>query len=152
MAETKYDGLSDHAFWCLVLDDVAWLFYGDLDEHFATFVHHVFTHLEEIAGGGSSFGPFGFRSAGATMLPLSPDFSVAYWLFLSELIRMDLAEYGTSPRGAWLTSNGERFRRLFLAKFAADPGFDWREEWDDEAAEASLRPAASPPRTETTHD
>jgi len=83
-----------------ILDDSSWLFYGDLDEHFTTFVKKVFTH---------KFSEYGFEE-----VKMEPDFAVAYWLFLSELVRLDLAEYGTSSRGAWLTERGERFKSLII--------------------------------------
>lgn len=90
----------DLEFLAEILDKSHWLFYGDLDEHFTKFVKSVFSH---------EFREFGFEE-----VKMEPTFAVAYWLFLSELVALDLAEYGTSPRGAWLTDNGERFKKLVM--------------------------------------
>ena len=35
--------------------------------------------------------------------------ALEYWLIMSELERADFFEYGTSPRGGWLTDEGEAF-------------------------------------------
>lgn len=118
------DNTSDDQFFFEVLNAAAWLFYGDLDEHFGDFVARVFDGLEEHASGPPSFGRFGFNSHEQSFTPLASDFAVAYWLFLSELVRLDLAEYGTSPRGAWLTEDGKRFRRIFEEKRASGT-LDW---------------------------
>lgn len=83
-----------------LLDKASWLFYGDLDEHFDDFLKKIFSH--ELTH-------FGFDKA-----KMTPDFSVAYWLFISELISLDFAEYGTSPRGAWLTEKGKRLKKIVL--------------------------------------
>jgi len=45
---------------------------------------------------------------------MEPDFAVAYWLFISELTALNLYEYGTSPRGGWLTDAGEMFKKIIL--------------------------------------
>lgn len=83
-----------------VLEKSRWLFYGDLDFYFDKFVRMVFgRELKEWGCEGES---------------MEPDFATAYWLFLSELVALDLAEYGTSPRGAWLTEEGERFKNLCM--------------------------------------
>lgn len=112
---------SDAEFWDEILNNAAWLFYGDLDEHFAAFVRHVFAGMEPSPHVGFSFSPWGFRRDN----PMVADFAVAYWLFLSELVRLDLAEYGTSPRGAWLTADGQRFKRIFDT-ISECSDFDWR--------------------------
>ena len=90
----------DLEFLAEVVEKAHWLFYGDLDEHFDAFVRRVFQH---------EFKEYGFED-----VKMEPDFAVAYWLFLSELVALDLAEYGTSPRGAWLTEGGKRFKKLCL--------------------------------------
>lgn len=100
-----------------------WLFYGDLDEHFEAFVARVFAGVDD-GRGLPSFGRFGFTSHDRTLTPLAPDFAVAYWLFLSTLVALGLADYGGSPRGAWLTEDGQRFRRIFEAKRMDGP-VDW---------------------------
>lgn len=90
----------DLEFLAEVINQSHWLFYGDLDYYFEKFVRIVF---------GREFRDWGFEEESMT-----PDFAVAYWLFLSELVALDLVEYGTSPRGAWLTESGERFKKLML--------------------------------------
>jgi len=37
-----------------------------------------------------------------------------YWLVVSWLTEMDMFEYGTSPRGGWLTEKGEQFKKYVL--------------------------------------
>lgn len=37
-----------------------------------------------------------------------------FWMTVSWLVRMDCLEYGTSPRGAWLTEKGEKFKKYVL--------------------------------------
>lgn len=121
---------TDDEFWNRTLEDATWLLYGDLDEHFTAFADSVFSRMEERDGLPPSFSPFGFTS-GVSLLPLEPTYAVAYWLFLSELVRLDFASYGTSPRGAWLTEDGVRFRRIFLEKHAAN-AVNWRARANDE--------------------
>lgn len=83
-----------------IVEKSSWLFYGDLDEYFDEFVKKVFKHeLKE----------YGFGD-----IKMEPDFAVAYWLFLSELNSLDLISYGTSPRGAWLSEKGERFKKIIM--------------------------------------
>lgn len=96
--ETK----TDVEFLADTLEKSHWLMYGDLDEHFDSFVRKVFQH---------EFKEYGFEE-----VKMEPDFAVAYWLFLSELVSLNLAEYGTSPRGAWLTLEGERFKKIVLSQ------------------------------------
>lgn len=98
--------LSDADLWFSIKNDAAWLFYGELDALFPAFVQRVFTH---------DFADYGFRN-----VPMDADFALSYWLFLSELSRLGLVDYGTSPRGAYLTPDGKRFRDMLLA-----PDFDW---------------------------
>ncbi len=38
------------------------------------------------------------------------------WLLINVLGKTDIIEYGTSPRGAWLTANGYRLRDFVLSK------------------------------------
>lgn len=83
-----------------LLGKASWLFYGDLDEYFDDFVKKVFSHELKDWGFGD--------------VKMEPDFATAYWLFLSELERLNLVEYGTSPMGAWLTPDGERFKKIIM--------------------------------------
>ena len=83
-----------------ILNESAWFLYGDLDEYFDGFLRRVFAK--------------DLRDWGFSDVELEPTFAVAYWLLISELVRLDLVEYGTSPRGAWLTEKGERFKSLVM--------------------------------------
>jgi hypothetical protein len=96
--------MSDQEFWEKVLGDAAWLFYGELQDVLPDFLEDV---LEK------PFDEWGFDR------DMERDFAVAYWLLISELVRLDLYEYGTSPRGGWLTDKGKRFVRIFKEKMAA---------------------------------
>lgn len=89
---------NDRLFMHTLLQRSNWLFYGDLEETIDDFARKVFERpLVE----------YGLYGAPIEALP--------YWLFLSELVALDLAEYGGSPRGAWLTPEGERFKAICLA-------------------------------------
>ena len=91
-----------------VIDDIAWLadlledspllFYGELEELLDKFLPRLFAY---------DFPAYGFGS-----VPMTDDFATAYWLFVSWACRADLLEYGTSPRGAWLTDKGKRFKQI----------------------------------------
>lgn len=39
-----------------------------------------------------------------------------FWLLVSLLCRADILEYGTSPRAAWLTTEGRKLQRFILSK------------------------------------
>lgn len=81
------------------IDDSSWLFYGEFDAYLNNFLRAIFEKdLRDI----------GFDQT------LPNDFQVAYWSVLSELVKLDLVEYGSSPRGAWLTPDGERFKRIIM--------------------------------------
>src|SRR3972149_6208790 len=81
-----------------IVEKSRWLFYGDLDEHFDGFLRDVFRNE--------------LRDYGFETVPMTRDFAVAYWLFISEMVALDLVEYGTSPRGCWLTTEGGRVKTL----------------------------------------
>lgn len=83
-----------------IVEKSSWLFYGDLDEHFDDFLKEVLKNDLKLYGFGD--------------IEMSRDFAVAYWLLISELVKLDLVEYGTSPRGAWFTEKGERFKKVVL--------------------------------------
>jgi len=40
--------------------------------------------------------------------------NLQFWLVVSWLVSMDYLEYGTSPRGVWLTEEGEYFKNYCL--------------------------------------
>ena len=90
----------DKEFLAEIINKSHWLFYGELDALLDPFVLKVFEH---------EFKDYGFED-----VKMDDTFATAYWLFLSELVALRLAEYGTSPRGAWLTPDGERFKALCL--------------------------------------
>lgn len=115
--EKDFKEMTDAELWDQVRDRAAWLFYGDLDEHFQTFLVKVFSR---------SFSDWGFGAVTSE----SPDFQVAYWLLVSELSRLGLYDYGTSPRGGWWSPEGERWKALFLAKATAGE-IDWHQEESD---------------------
>ena len=83
-----------------LLDRSSWLFYGDWEEEMSLFVREILKNE--------------FREYGFEEIKLEGDKKVAYWLLLSELVRLNLAEYGTSPRGAWLTEEGKKFKEIVM--------------------------------------
>lgn len=42
------------------------------------------------------------------------------WLLINALCDVDIIDYGTSPRGGWLTSKGMRLREFVLARSVED--------------------------------
>lgn len=82
-----------------ILEKSSWLFYGEFEVYLDAFLKTVLS--KELS-------EFGFNEN------LPNDFQVAYWSVLSELVNLNLAEYGTSPRGAWLTEEGKRFAKIIL--------------------------------------
>jgi hypothetical protein len=82
-----------------ILSRSYWLFYGEFEIYINKFLKDIFS---------KEFSDIGFDEA------LSNDFQVAYWSVISELDRLRLFEYGTSPRGGWLTEDGERFKKLIM--------------------------------------
>ena len=90
----------DLEFMAEIVERSHWLLYGDLEENFSTFIKKVFEH---------DFKEYGFGD-----IKMEPDFAVAYWLLISELTSLNLYEYGTSPRGGWLTEQGIRFKKIIL--------------------------------------
>lgn len=40
--------------------------------------------------------------------------TLEFWFTVSWLNEMDFVEYGTSPRGAWLTESGKSFKKYVL--------------------------------------
>lgn len=82
-----------------IIEKSNWLFYGEFEIYLNKFLKKIFV---------CKLSDLGFDTKGTN------EFQTAYWSILSELVRLDLAEYGTSPRGAWLTENGERFKKIIL--------------------------------------
>jgi len=78
-----------------------WLFYGEFEVYLNSFLKQIFE--------------FGFDHYGwAEEDKFTRQVLAGYWAILSELVALDLAEYGTSPRGSWLTEDGERFKKLIM--------------------------------------
>ena len=42
--------------------------------------------------------------------------NLPFWFVVSMLVKMDMLEYGTSPRGAWLTEDGKLFKQYCLTQ------------------------------------
>ncbi len=91
----------DLNFMAEILEKSKWLLYGDLEQTFSTFLKRVFAHELKDWGFGD--------------VNMSDDFATAYWLLIAELNALNLVDYGTSPRGCWLTKEGERFKSIILA-------------------------------------
>ena len=97
--QTKITNRDDIIFLAKILSESSWLFYGEFEVYLNSFLKSIFQ--KELKD-------FGFDEK------LPNDFQVAYWSVLSELKKLNLVDYGTSPRGAWLTEEGERFKRVIL--------------------------------------
>jgi hypothetical protein len=78
-----------------ILEQSNLLFYGDWEDELQLFLQQIFKNdLKDFTS--------------------TLDSKVAYWLILSKFDELGLIEYGTSPRTAWLTEAGERFRKIIL--------------------------------------
>ena len=84
--------------WAEKLQDTDCLFYGELQYYLDRYIKKFFSvEVEEV----------GFND-GHEMNNLE------FWFVVSMLVKMDMLEYGTSPRGAWLTHDGEEFKKYCL--------------------------------------
>ena len=81
------------------LEDSAWLFYGEFEGYLGQFLRQIFQKEPS---------DYGFDES------LPNDFQVAYWSVISEMERLRWFEYGTSPRGGWLTKDGKRFKQIIM--------------------------------------
>lgn len=76
------------------------LFYGEFEIYLDIFIKEVFKYE--------------FRDIGFGNVKKDNTFLTAYWFLISWLNSKDLFDYGTSPRGGWLTEKGERFKKIIL--------------------------------------
>lgn len=75
------------------------LFYGELEFYLEEYLPKFFSvEVKEV----------GFDEK-------HPMNNLGFWFTVSWLVRMDCLEYGTSPRGAWLTEKGEKFKKYVLS-------------------------------------
>lgn len=81
-----------------ILDNSPLLFYGEFEGYLDTFLKEVFAR--------------DFKECGFGEVEMTNDFATAYWFFLSWMVSQDLFEYGTSPRGGWLTEKGDKFKKI----------------------------------------
>lgn len=88
--------------WKELLEDTDCLFYGELEYHLDSYIKKFFSvEVSEV----------GFDDE-HTMNNLE------FWFVVSMLVRMDMLDYGTSPRGAWLTDDGKLFKEYCLKEDA----------------------------------
>ena len=84
--------------WKELLHDTDCLFYGELEHHLDEYIKKFFSvQVPEV----------GFEKNHEMN-------NLVFWFVVSMLERMDMLEYGTSPRGAWLTEDGELFKKYCL--------------------------------------
>lgn len=74
------------------------LFYGELECHLDTYLPEFFSVDVKDVGFDDNH----------------PMNNALFWFTVSWLVEMDCLEYGTSPRGAWLTDKGEEFKTYVL--------------------------------------
>jgi len=84
--------------WKNKLQDTNCLFYGELEFYLDTYIKKFFSvDVKDV----------GFNEE-------HPMNNLEFWFVVSMLVHMDMLEYGTSPRGAWLTEEGEKFKEFCL--------------------------------------
>jgi hypothetical protein len=75
------------------------LFYGELEYHLDQYLPKFFSvEVKDV----------GFNDK-------HPMNTLEFWFVVSWLVRMDFLEYGTSPKGAWLTESGKEFKEYVLS-------------------------------------
>jgi len=86
--------------------------YGSGEEHIIPALRHFFSLCNE----GPYNGSYDYQKLEKELTP-----TIA-WLFINILCnhKVDMIEYGTSPRGGWLTKKGERLRGFMLSRSAED--------------------------------
>ena len=78
-----------------MIQDTDALFYGELEYYLDEYLPKFFSvEVKEV----------GFNDE-------HPMNNLEFWFTVSWLVRMDCLEYGTSPRGAWLTEKGKEFKK-----------------------------------------
>lgn len=85
--------------WREKIQDTDMLCYGDIEPHLDKYLPKFFSvEVREV----------GFNDE-------HPMNTLEFWYTVSWLNRMDFLDYGTSPRGAWLTDEGEQFKKYILS-------------------------------------
>ncbi len=86
--------------WAEKLQDTNGLFYGELEFYLDSYIKKFFSvEVRDV----------GFEEK-------HPMNNLEFWLVVSMLVKMDMLEYGTSPRGSWLTEDGKKFREFCLTE------------------------------------
>lgn len=86
--------------WKELLENTDCLFYGELEYHLDSYIKKFFSvDVKDV----------GFEESHSLN-------TVEFWLVVSMLVKMDMLEYGTSPRGAWLTEDGKEFKKYCLSE------------------------------------
>lgn len=85
--------------WTEKIEETDALFYGELEHYLDEYLPKFFS---------VEVGDVGFNKEH----PLN---NALFWFVVSWLVRMDFLEYGTSPRGAWLTDEGKLFKKYVLS-------------------------------------
>jgi len=81
------------------IENTDMLCYGDIEPHLDTYLPKFFSvDIKDV----------GFDEK-------HPMNNLEFWFVVSWLNRMGFIDYGTSPRGAWLTSEGETFKKYILS-------------------------------------
>lgn len=84
--------------WAEKLQDTDCLFYGELEYYLDKYIKKFFS---------VEVGDVGFDENHEMN-------NLEFWFVVSMLVKMDMLEYGTSPRGAWLTDDGKEFKKYCL--------------------------------------
>lgn len=85
--------------WKSLIKDTNALFYGELEYHLDIYLPKFFSVEVSDVGFDDNH-------------PLN---DALFWFVVSWLVHMDMLEYGVSPRGAWLTKEGEEFKQYVLS-------------------------------------
>lgn len=81
------------------IEDTDMLCYGDIEPHLDAYLPKFFAvEVKEV----------GFNDEHSMN-------TLEFWFVVSWLVKMDFLEYGTSPRGAWLTREGQEFKNYVLS-------------------------------------
>ena len=84
--------------WKNELENTNCLFYGELEYYLDEYIKKFFSvEVKDV----------GFNED-------HPMNNLEFWFVVSMLVKMDMLEYGTSPRGAWLTDEGILFKKYCL--------------------------------------
>jgi len=93
-----YEEIKQLETWKEKLEQTNCLFYGELEFYLDKYIKEFFSvEVQEV--GFNEFHPMN---------------DLQFWLVVSILERMGMLEYGTSPRGAWLTKDGKEFKEYCM--------------------------------------